>query len=661
MEHHSPELISQVASLFGTARAVSWAFRYLQAPSIIGYLITGIMIGPSSLAFIDTAQVSTFAEVGLVLLLFIIGLELSPKPLLQTGPRLLVATLLQLFITALPAALVAHLWGGMGLVASGLLGAAVSLSSTAITLKVLLDRREVASAMGNISTGILLLQDVYVLILMLLLPLFATAGDGDWSSGLLRSAYGLSGMVAIVIVMRFALPHILRQISHHGGPELLTLFAVLMASGGAWVAELFGWPLAIGACIAGLLLAQADLRHQLVADISPFRDVFNALFFISLGMLVSLEVVMDHAVMLGLAIALTLVLKSVITAGAVKAAGWPGRLSLQVGLGLCTVSEFGYVLAREADNLGLFGEDSVVLDLLIPYSVGTMLVGAVLVPLSGKMSMWLMGRDGAATASDAPEHKDHVIIIGFGVNGSNLARVLNSTHIPFEIIEMNPALVQEARQCGGHVIVGDAARMSILEEAGLDRARALVIGINDVLATRHIVAQARARRKDLYIIVRTPFAGEVEPLYQKGASMVVPADFEVSIKIFAQVLTELGIPDNVIQAQIASIRAGGYGVLRGLETQRAEHLEELLEVFRTTSTQTCYVRDESPAANRTLGESHLRGTTGVNIIAVVRNGKANTNPGADFKVETGDVLVLLGTHAQLNQARSYLAGNATSN
>ena len=203
------------------------------------------MIGPSSLAFIDTAQVSTFAEVGLVLLLFIIGLELSPKPLLQTGPRLLVATLLQLFITALPAALVAHLWGGMGLVASGLLGAAVSLSSTAITLKVLLDRREVASAMGNISTGILLLQDVYVLILMLLLPLFATAGDGDWSSGLLRSAYGLSGMVAIVIVMRFALPHILRQISHHGGPELLTLFAVLMASGGAWVAELFDWPLAI--------------------------------------------------------------------------------------------------------------------------------------------------------------------------------------------------------------------------------------------------------------------------------------------------------------------------------------------------------------------------------------------------------------------------------
>jgi len=208
------------------------------------------------------------------------------------------------------------------------------------------------------------------------------------------------------------------------------------------------------------------------------------------------------------------------------------------------------------------------------------------------------------------------------------------------------------------VVVGDAARITILEEAGLARARAVVIGINDIPATRHIVAQARAKRKDLYIIVRTPFAGEVEPLYQLGASMVVPADFEVSIKIFAQVLTELGIPDNVIQAQIASIRAGGYGVLRGLETRRAEHLDELLEVFRTTSTQTCYVRDDSPAANKTLGESHLRATTGVNIIAVVRNGKANTNPGADFKVETGDVLVLLGTHAQLNDARKYLAGES---
>jgi len=658
LEHHSPELISQASLLFGTALVVSWAFRYMQAPTVIGYLITGIIIGPSSLGFIANEQVSTFAEIGLVLLLFIIGLELSPQPLLQTGRRLLIATVLQLVLTAAPVALLAHLFAHMGIVASMLLGAAVSLSSTAITLKVLLDRREVASAMGNISTGVLLLQDVYVLLLMLLLPLFATAGEAHWSDGLLKSAYGLSGILIIVISMRFALPVILRQVSHHGGPELMTLFAVVMASGGAWVADFFGWPLAIGACISGLLLAQADVRHQLVADISPFRDVFNALFFISLGMLVRLDVVMEYAGFLVAAISLTLFLKTLITAGAVRIAGWPGRLALQVGLGLCTVSEFGYVLAREADQLHLFGEGAAVLDLLIPYSVGTMLIGAILVPMSGRVSLWLLGRDGTATAAPAVDHKDHVIIVGFGVNGENLARVLSSTHIPFEIIEMNPVLIEQAKLCGGHVIVGDAARMSILEEAGLDRARALVIGINDVPATRHIVAQARARRKDLFIIVRTPFAGEVEPLYQRGASMVVPADFEVSIKIFAQVLTELGIPDNVIQAQIASIRAGGYGVLRGLETRRAEHLDELLEVFRTTSTQTCYIRDDSPAANHTLGQSHLRAKTGVNIIAVVRNGKAHTNPGADFRVETGDVLVLLGTHAQLNDARAYLAGEA---
>ncbi|MBI1318929.1 MAG: hypothetical protein GC168_08260 [Candidatus Hydrogenedens sp.] len=656
MEHHSPELISQAAMLFGTALTVSWAFRYLQAPTIIGYLITGLIIGPSALAFIDADAVSTFAEVGLVLLLFIIGLELSPQPLMQAGPRILMATGLQLVLTAIPPALLSMAVLKLGLGPSLLLGAAVSLSSTAITLKVLLDRREVASAVGNLSTGILLLQDVYVLALMILVPVLAASGGGAWQSAMIQSGKGLAGIVVIVVILRFLLPGIIRQITRHGGPELLTLFAVVMAAGGAWVAEYFGWPLALGACMAGLLLAQADVRHQIVADISPFRDVFNALFFISLGMLVNLAVVMQYAPYLVLAIALTLLAKTIITAGVVRLAGWPLRLSVQAGLGLCTVSEFGYVLAREADHVGVFGKDTFVLDLLIPLAVGTMLVGALLVPLSGRIALLLVrgGKDEEAESTEPAE--SHVIIVGFGINGANLARVLNATHIPFGVVEMNPSLVAEAKSCGAHVHVGDAARMAILEGAGIDQARALVIAINDIPATRHIVAQARARRPDLYIIVRTPFASELEPLYARGASFVVPADFEVSIKIFAQLLTELDIPDNVIQAQIASVRAGGYGVLRGAEHQRGEHLDELLEVFRVTATQTFYVRDDSPAAGCTLMQSDLRRATGVNIIAVVRNGKAHTNPGADFVIEAGDVLVLLGTHAQLNQARQHLSG-----
>jgi len=656
VEHESPELISQAAMLFGTALTVSWACRFLQAPTIIGYLLTGLIIGPSALALIDTHAVGTFAEVGLVLLLFIIGLELSPKPLLQTGPRILVATGIQLILTALPPALITYWFMGLGLGPSLLLGAAVSLSSTAITLKVLLDRREVTSAVGNISTGVLLLQDVYVLILMILMPVLAAAGGGDWQDALFESGMGLAGIVVIVVILRYLLPGIIRQISRHGGPELLTLFTVVMAAGGAWVAGLFGWPPALGACIAGLLLAQADVRHQIVADISPFRDVFNALFFISLGMLVSLEVVMQHAFWLAIAIAATLVVKTVVTAGAVRATGWPLRLSLQAGLGLCTVSEFGYVLAREASNVGVFGDDTFVLDLLIPYAVGTMLIGAILVPLSGRISLALAGGGGGDASAPVEDHENHVIIVGFGINGANLARVLNATHIPFGVIEMNPSLVAEARSCGAHVHVGDAARMSILEGAGLDKARALVIAINDITATRHIVAQAHARRPDLYIIVRTPYASELDPLYARGASFVVPADFEVSIKIFAQVLTELDVPDNVIQAQIASVRAGGYGVLRGTDHDRGEHLEELLEVFRVTATQTFYVREDSPANGRTLAESALRQVSGVSIIAVVRNGKAHTNPGPDFRIEAGDVLVLLGTHAQLAEAKKHLAG-----
>jgi CPA2 family monovalent cation:H+ antiporter-2 len=664
---HEVGMLSQVTLLFGTAIAMAWLLRLLKAPSIIGFLLTGMLIGPSVFGLIDQHQVEQFAEIGLVLLLFNIGLELSPGPLFKAGGALLLATSIQIGITALLPALALYWFGALSPVAALLLGLGVALSSTAIVLKSLSDRNEVQSLLGNLCTGILLLQDVTVIVVLLLLPFIAPGqadeGAGDWGAAI-EAAGGLALLVAIVLFTRKVLPFVLVQITRHGGAELTTLFAVTMAAGGAWLAGVMGWPLPLGACVAGLLLAEADLRHQLAAEITPFRDVFNALFFVSLGMLVDLDVVIRHAPALLLAIAGTLVLKSVITALAVRSAGWSMRIAVQTGFALCSVSEFAYVLAREAHGVGLLSDG--VLQLLIPYAVGTMLIGAILIPLSGPLAARVFKsqeEDGGASGAHGPggdyDLSSHVVIVGYGVNGENLVSVLRATGIGFCLVEMNRALARRATAVLTPTIVGDATRMSILRSAGIVSARALVVAINDPAATCRIVAQARHLCPELYILVRTTSVSHLDKLYQFGANVVVPADFEVSIKIFAHVLTEMRIPDNVIQAQIASVRAGGYGLLRGIPVDKQQNLQELLEVFRLTATQTHYLGEDCPLREKTIAETHMRRDTGATIIAVVREGKATTNPAPDLQLKFGDVLVLVGSHAQLDSARKMLTADAS--
>lgn len=661
---HDVGMLNQVALLFGTAIAMAWLLRMLKAPAIIGFLLTGMFIGPFSFGLIDQHQVEQFAEIGLVLLLFNIGLELSPGPLLKSGGPLLLSTGIQIGLTAVLPALGLWAFAGLPPTAAILVGLGIALSSTAIVLKSLSDRNEVQSLLGNICTGILLLQDVTVIIVMLMLPFLSSAqGDGGGWGAALSAGGGLVVLAVVVVATRRALPVVLQQITRHGGAELTTLFAVTMAAGGAWLAGVMGWPLPLGACVAGLLLAEADMRHQLAAEITPFRDVFNALFFVSLGMLVDLDVVMRYLPLLLVAIAGTLALKTLITAVAVRAAGWSTRVAVQTGLVLCSVSEFAYVLAREAHGAGLLSDQ--VLQLLIPYAVGTMLIGAILIPLSGPLSARLFaasdanlaGSDGHGPGGDYGLNS-HVVIVGFGVNGENLVSVLRATGIGFCVVEMTRALARKATEMQAPTIVGDASRMSILRSAGLDTARALVVAINDPVATCRIVAQAREIRPELYILVRTTSVSFLERLYQLGANVVVPADFEVSIKIFAHVLTEMRIPDNVVQAQIASVRAGGYGLLRGIQVDKQQNLQELLEVFRLTATQTHYLGEDSPIRDKTIAETHMRRDTGATIIAVVREGKATTNPAPDLALKFGDVLVLVGSHAQLDSARKLLTGDA---
>lgn len=658
---HDIHLLTDGVVIFGVGLIVAWMFRLLGAPSIIGFLVAGVVIGPSGLGAVEQEDVETFSEFGLVLLLFIIGLELSPEPLLRMGRSLAVAAGIQVGGTVL-------LVGGMGLGLFGLdfrasviLGIIVALSSTAIVLKQISDRGEADTVTGRMTTGILLIQDILVIVVMLCLPFVALGGEGNWGEQILPSVIGLFGVAIMLIFGRRFLSLFLRKVVYPGGPEFVTLFGIVAAFGGAWLAGLVGWSLPLGACIVGLLLAEADARHQIAADILPLRDVFNALFFISLGMLVNVDVALNNIVFLSVTVALTLLGKTLLTSFAVRFAQWPVAAAVQVGLGLCTVSEFGYVLAREANHYNLIPDD--VLTLVTVYALGTMFFGAMLVPVARPLSLrierMIRGEHvvGDSEASDEPSEA-HIVLCGYGTNGQNLARVLTATRIPFEILEIDPRLVRLALEQGHHVTMGDASRAAILHHAGIDRARGVVVAINDLEATERVIASVRNLRPDIYILADTHRIAHLDQLYKLGATEVLAQDFETSIELAAHVLKKLDVPDNIISGQLTALRAGRYNMLRGMPQDRHSS-DELMRALQLTATRTFYIESDSPAAGHTLKTLDLRARSGASIIAIVRDGNPTTNPDADFTLLAGDVLVLVGAHEQLDKANVLLQGAAT--
>jgi monovalent cation:H+ antiporter-2, CPA2 family len=369
--------------------------------------------------------------------------------------------------------------------------------------------------------------------------------------------------------------------------------------------------------------------------------------------------VVRHAWLLAGAILATLVVKTAMTSAAVMMAGWPLRVGLHLGLVLATVSEFSYVVAREAERAGMFPGGW--LELIIAYIVGTMLLGAAITPVaetvsaavSGRLRPWRMkAREEEPLAELPVSLSNHVVVVGSGFTGYSLSRALAAAKIPFCVVEMNRSLAAAARELGGEVVVGDATRMSILEKAGLATARALVVVINDRQATRRVVAQARTARPDLYVLARTHYLAELDELARLGASRVISEEFESSIEILAHILKEFAIPDNVVEAEVALVRAGRYAMLRGQPVATARL--ELLGILQRTATQTFLLEHDSAACGRTLRELDLRAATGASIIALVRDGKPITNPGPDLKFEPNDVLVLVGTHAQIDKAKALL-------
>ena len=647
--------LQDMVVLFGLALITVVLFRKLMFPTIIGFLFTGILAGPHALAFIRNGhQVEQMAEIGVMLLLFSIGIELSLKELMRIKHLLLWGGGLQVLVTILVVA-ASSLMFGFPPKQSLFFGFLASLSSTAILMKLLIDAGQVDAPHGKLAMGILIFQDLCIVPLMLLTPLLAGNG-GSMDSLLFIGVKAVAVVLAAHYGARFLVPWIFKQVVRTRSRELFILTIIFIGLGTAWLTALAGLSLALGAFIAGLAISESEYSHQALGDIIPFREAFMSLFFISVGMLLDPSILLTYPLQIAGLVCAIMAIKTFVTTGAAMALGVPMRIAILAALSLAQIGEFSFVLSQSGLKFGLLTPE--LYQIFLAASIATMsLTPACIkyaVPLADMIISILphkltRGRGVLSNHVKPLELNDHVIIVGYGVNGKNLARALKRLHISYVVLETNPFTVKKESKKGQHIIFGDASKREVLESAHLDKAREMVIAISDAAASRRVAAQARQGNPSIHIIVRTRYILEVEPLYKLGVNEVIPEEFETSIEILSRVLRNYLVPQDDIERCVADIRSDGYEMLRTI-SRRHSHAVGISGYLSGAEIATFRVHKGSTLEGSALREGILRNKSGATILTIKRGEELMPNPDPVWELWENDIVLLLGTSEQLSAA-----------
>ena len=648
-------LLHDICIIFGLSIGVLLICHRLSVPSIVGFLLTGLIAGPHGLGLIQAdREVEILAEIGVILLLFAIGIEFSLKNLLRIKQAVLVGGSLQVGLTLLAAfALAKHF--GQATNESLFIGCLAAVSSTAIVMKLLQERDETRTPHGGTALAILIFQDIAIVPMMLITPILAGEASDISRALILLLAKGVVMIGVVFVGARYVVPLILSQVLRTRSREVFLLSVLAICLAVVWLTSRFGVSLALGAFLAGLIVSESEPSHDALGHISPFRDVFTSFFFVSVGMLLDFQVLFQKPLLIaGLTIGV-LVAKSIIAGGMTSMLGYPLRTAILAGLTLSQVGEFAFILSKSGIEHGLLGDENYKLFLAV--SVVTMAAtpfiisaaphvadGILRLPLPRRL---VSGLSPIALTQDA-EQTNHVIIIGFGVNGRNVAKAARTADIPYVIVEMNPETVRTERANGEPIFYGDAVHDAVLHHANIKAARVVVVVISDDAASRRIVATAHALNPTAHIIARTRHLAEVEPLYRVGANEVIPEEFETSVEIFTRVLMEYLIPHDQIEQFIAEVRADGYKIFRTLPKD-APPVSDLKVHFPDLEISVLWVDPKSPFVGKSLAEIALRGIYEVTVLAVRRNEQILTNPHGELRIEFDDEVYLLGNPEKIAQ------------
>jgi CPA2 family monovalent cation:H+ antiporter-2 len=647
-------LLRDIVVIFGFSAAIVWLFSRFRMPSVVGFLAAGVLIGPHALGIVSSIHaVELLAELGVILLLFTIGIEFSLKDLLASRKLVIVGGGMQVGLTLATVALLTWLvhWPWNQAVFAGCL---VALSSTAIVLKTMQDRAEMETPHGRVVLSVLILQDIVIVPMMILTPLLA-GGQTDVPQELLILLIKVMAIiVAVVLGARYVVPWMLYHITRTRSRELFLMSIVLICIVVAWGTSQLGLSLGLGAFLAGLIISDSEYSYQALDGILPFKEVFSSFFFVSVGMLFNLSFLTENLLMVLIMVVVVLVLKSVLAGGVVVILGLPTRIAIISGLALSQIGEFSFILSRVGVSTGLLDQDTY--QAFIAVSILTMAATPFIIAGAPALANRLVGSKVVAAAdsdisdndtSGQGELRDHLIIIGYGLNGNNLARAAREVDIPHLIIEMNPETVRRERKLGRPIRYGDATSKEVLLHAGIKEARVVVIAISDPAATRNIVRQVKALNPSVYLIVRTRFVKEMPDLLEGGAEEVIPEEFETSIEIFTRVLARYLVPIDQIERFVDTVRADGYGMFRSMSAPSAR-LSDLrrhtpdLEIVPVT------LHEQSSLADRSLAELDLRKRHGVTVVGVYRGKRMHPNPEGEFTLRTGDVIYMLGSGEEVS-------------
>ncbi|MBS1217601.1 MAG: potassium efflux system protein [Proteobacteria bacterium] len=637
--------LQPVLVLLAAAVLVVVIFRSLKLPPLLGYLIVGVLIGPHALGWVtSTEEVRDLAEIGVVFLMFSIGLEFSLSRLLTMrrivfglgGAQVLVTMLLVLGV----AGAVGVSWQG-GIV----LGGALAMSSTAILAKLLAERFELNSPHGQQIIGILLFQDLAVVPLLILIPALGAPAEelaANLGFAILKAVVVLTVLLVVGQRLMRAWFHV---VARQKSPELFVLNVLLVTLGVAFLTEMAGLSLALGAFVAGVLISETEYRYQVEEDIKPFRDVLLGLFFVTIGMLLDVRVVVDNAWVSVLLVSLVLA-KTALIFGLSRLFGASSGVALRAGLALGACGEFGFVILAHAAASKLMAPD--VVQPVLAAMVLSMLIAPFVIERSEAIvrrwsaTEWMsraMQLHNIAVQSMAADA--HVVICGYGRSGQNLARFLDREGVPFIALDNDPQRIREATAAGERVVFGDAARREVLLAAGLARARVVIVTYADTTSALHIIAHVQEARPGLPIVVRTIDDSDVEKLRNAGATEVVADLMEASLMLASSTLLLVGVPLTRVLRRIRETREHRYELFRGFYRGMTDATEDDDQALQPRL-HSVLVTSGAKAIGRQILDLGLA-AIGVEVTAVRRRNVRTATPAPETRIEEGDVVVLLGS------------------
>lgn len=643
------DLLQDMVVIFALSLVVILLLRRVRVPSTLAFLTSGIVAGPHGLGLVKNIEsIERFAEVGVIFLLFTIGIEISLKTLFRTRRIVFLGGALQLVLTLLATAgiLMVFDWSPGKAIFGGFLTA---LSSTAIVLKMLQEQAELNQTHGRTSMGILIFQDMAVIPIMLLIPLFSGNSEVimfDVTGFLIRIA-----IITVILIMltKWVVPWLLHTVALLKRRDLFLLTILFLAFAVAWMTSGLGISLALGAFFAGLVISESDYHHHAFGDILPFRDIFLSFFFVSVGMLFDPAFAKEHLVLIGLLTLIIIAGKTILTTLAVFLTGYSLLSGILTGLFLSQVGEFSFVMARigftqkllDAFHFQLFIAVAVITMSVTPFFIASSKRITNWIHKKGTKYPWITGRtQWKDSGKEALSH--HLLIIGYGRNGKNIARAARVARIPYMAVDVDPDNVRQGKKNKENIVFGDATHEALLRQVHADKALVVAISIADLVSTFRILESVRSLNPGAYIIVRTRYNENIEDLYNAGADEVIPEEIEISVRIFSSVLARFHISRDEIERIENTLRARGYEIFLA-ESRRRNLIGDTQSLIPELEIATYAVQENARAVGLSLRDAALRQKWGVTVLAIVRKGEYYTNPDADMVMIPDDRVIVTGT------------------